>query len=606
MQAIILAAGMGKRLGEYTKNNTKCMVEVNGIKLIDRVITQLAHLQLKRLVIVIGYKGQELKEYIGHRYDNVLKIEYIENSVYDQTNNIYSLALAKGELCEDDTILLESDIIFEDSVLQKLINDPYPDLALVDKYQSWMDGTMVTINDNNEIENFINKSSFKFKEISSYYKTVNLYKFSKEFSKDVYVPFLETYCNVMGNNQYYEEVLRVLTAIHQSSLHALPLQGDKWYEIDDIQDLDIASTIFSCDADKFYMYHRRYGGFWRFPQLLDFCYLVNPYFPNQKMIEELKSNFETLLREYPSGMYVNSLLAARYFSIKQEFVAVGNGAAELIKNVMEEHTGKRVGVIFPTFDEYPNRLNEKQIVSFVSKKDDFSYTIDDLIAFFGDKNISLLLLINPDNPSGHFINKTDLLKLISWCSERNIQIIVDESFVDFTDKSENNSLLSNDILMRFHNLMVMKSISKSYGVPGLRLGILASANTALINHIKKEVSIWNVNSFAEYYMQVFGKYETEYKKACRLFVHERELFYNELKDISYLHVIPSQANFFLCEVTDKYSSAELANELIRKDILISNCSTKRCMKGTGKQLIRLAIRDRKDDTKLINVLKSLE
>ena len=606
MQAILLAAGIGKRLGEYTKNNTKCMVEVNGIKLIDRVIMQLAHFNISRLVIVIGYKGSELKKYIGNRYDKALKIEYIENNVYDKTNNIYSLALAKDELCKDDTILLESDIIFEETALKKLINNPYPNLALVDKYQPWMDGTMVTINENNEIDNFINKASFKFQDIDSYYKTVNLYKFSKEFSTDVYIPFLEAYCKVMGNNQYYEEVLRVLTVIHQSSLHALPLQGDKWYEIDDVQDLDIASTLFSDDANKFYMYHRRYGGFWRFPKLLDFCYLVNPYFPNKKMVEELKSNFETLLREYPSGMYVNSLLAAKYFSVTQNCIVVGNGAAELIKNVMEEHAGKKVGVLFPTFDEYPNRLSNEQIVPFVSSKEDFSYTVNDLIDFFGDKSLSLLLLINPDNPSGHFINKADLLHLITWCAERNIQIIVDESFVDFTDDYENNSLLSNDILLRFPNLMVMKSISKSYGVPGLRLGILASANTELIDRIKKEVSIWNINSFAEYYMQIFGKYEADYKKACRLFVQERELFYKDLKTISYLRVFPSQANFFLCEVTSKYTSAELANELIKRNILISNCSTKRFMKETGKQLIRLAIRDRKDDTTLIEVLRSLE
>ena len=273
---------------------------------------------------------------------------------------------------------------------------------------------------------------------------------------------------------------------------------------------------------------------------------------------------------------------------------------------MEEHAGKKVGVLFPTFDEYPNRLHKDQIVAFVSQKDDFSYTIDDLINFFGDKDISLLLLINPDNPSGHFIEKKDLLKLISWCLERNIRIIVDESFVDFTDDYEKNSLLSNDILLSFRNLMVMKSISKSYGVPGLRLGILASADTSLIDRVKKEVSIWNINSFAEYYMQIFGKYESDYKKACRLFVRERELFYKDLQTISFLRVFPSQANFFLCEVTNKYTSSELANELIKRNILISNCSTKRCMKETGKQLIRLAIRDRKDDAKLINVLKSLE
>ena len=154
--------------------------------------------------------------------------------------------------------------------------------------------------------------------------------------------------------------------------------------------------------------------------------------------------------------------------------------------------------------------------------------------------------------------------------------------------------------------MVMKSISKSYGVPGLRLGILASADTSLIDRVKKEVSIWNINSFAEYYMQIFGKYESDYKKACRLFVRERELFYKDLQTISFLRVFPSQAYFFLCEITNKYSSAELANELIKRDILISNCSTKNHMGETGKQLIRLAIRDREDDSYLIDTLHSLE
>ena len=114
MQAIILAAGMGKRLGDLTKNNTKCMVEVNGVRLIDRFISQLSKFKLNRLVIVVGYEGQKLIDYIGHRYDDGLKIEFIHNPIYDKTNNIYSLALAKDALCEDDTILLESDLIFED------------------------------------------------------------------------------------------------------------------------------------------------------------------------------------------------------------------------------------------------------------------------------------------------------------------------------------------------------------------------------------------------------------------------------------------------------------------------------------------------------------
>lgn len=603
MQAIILAAGMGKRLGELTQGNTKCMVEVNGVKLIDRVLNQLSAYNLTRVIIVVGYKGKELQEYLGTRYDSKLKIEYITNPIYDKTNNIFSLALAKKELEEDDTILIESDLIFEDSLFSMIINSSHPNVALVDKYETWMDGTMVRIDDENNIVNFVPKKAFKYEHVDSYYKTVNIYKFSKEFSVNTYVPFLDAYTKSMGNNEYYEQVLRVITILDKCDFKALPLSGQKWYEIDDVQDLDIASTIFSEKETKYKEYHKRYGGFWRFPQLLDYCYLVNPFFPTKRLKDELRSNFDILLTEYPSGMAVNSLLAGKYFGIKQDYVVVGNGAAELIKIVMEEHADDRVGVIYPTFDEYPNRLKPEQIVAFLPDNKNFSYTADDLINFYEKNPIKLLLLINPDNPSGNFIQKNDLLRLIKWCHEKNIRIIVDESFVDFSIDFANNSLLHNEILASYPGLMVMKSISKSYGVPGLRLGVFATSNVELIARLKKEVSIWNINSFAEFYLQIYGKYEKDYFRACEKFIEERETFYKELCEIPYLYVIPSQANYFLCEVIDKYTSSELTQKLIEHDIIISNCGLKNNMKG--KNLIRLAVRGREDNKKLIKILQSL-
>lgn len=602
MQAIILAAGMGRRLGELTKNNTKCMLEVNGVRLIDRYLRQLSKYSLDRIVIVVGYEGQKLIDYIQANYPGK-NIEFVNNPIYDKTNNIYSLALAKDYLCADDTILMESDLIVEDGIIDKLLNHTDKDLALVAKYEQWMDGTMVRIDDNRRILQFIPKAGFRYEEADDYYKTVNIYKFSREFSSKQYIPFLEAYCKVMGNNEYYEQVLSVLTLLQNTTLRALPIGNEKWYEIDDVQDLDIASTLFSEDKNRFQLYHKRYGGFWRFPKLLDFCYLVNPFFPPKRMRDEIRNNFDTLLESYPSGMGVNSLLAGKYFGIKQDYVVVGNGAAELIKVVMEEHTNGRVGVIFPTFDEYPNRLKQEQIVQFIPTDSNFGYTADELMEYYNDKQLSLLMLVNPDNPSGHFMPKADVLRLAAWCEEKDIKLLVDESFVDFTEEYEKNSLLHNDILASNRNLMVMKPISKSYGVPGLRLGVFASSDTELIQRIKKEVSIWNINSFGEFYMQIYGKYENDYRKACRKFCEVREKFYEDLKQIDFLRVIPSQANYFLCEVTRKYTSAELCELLIEKDIIISNCGKKKHM--DGRNLVRLAVRDEADNARLVEVLKSL-
>lgn len=603
MQAIILAAGMGRRLGDLTRGHTKCMVEVNGQTLIDRAIHQLSKLNLTRLVLVVGYKGMELKEYIGNRYDDILKIEYIENPIYDRTNNIYSLALAKDILCEDDSLLLESDLIFEDSMLEMLVNHPDPNLALVAKYETWMDGTMVRLDSERNIVNFVPKAAFRFEDVSVYYKTVNIYKFSKEFSQKEYVPFLDAYSKVMGNNEYYEQVLRVITMVHNSTLKALDIEDKKWYEIDDIQDLDIASAIFSEHDVKYSEYHKRYGGYWRFPNLLDYCYLVNPFFPPKKMLDEMKANFETLLREYPSGQWVNSLLAAKYCGVRQEYIIVGNGAAELIKSFAEAHKNERIGVIFPTFDEYPNRFVGAEVIPFISQKKDFRYDAEDLMEFFGDKNIDTLLLINPDNPSGNFISIDNVIMLTAWCKEKGISLLVDESFVDFTDGFENNSLLHNDILESYPNLSVMKSISKSYGVPGLRLGVFATADKETIARMKKDVAIWNINSFGEFYMQIYGKYEKDYNKACHKFIAERERFYSLLQQIPYLHVMPSQANYFLCEVTDRFTSKELTQILLDHDVLISNCGRKKNM--GDRNLVRIAVRSMYDNNRLINILKSL-
>lgn len=156
MQALILAAGMGRRLGEFTANNTKCMLEVNGVRLIDRMLNQLFALDLSRIVIVVGYEGGNLMDYISRQYPG-RDIVFVENPIYDKTNNIYSLWLAREYMASDDTLLLESDLIFEDSVLGAAMECDHRDCALVSKYEIWMDGTMVRIDDEDNIVNFIPK-----------------------------------------------------------------------------------------------------------------------------------------------------------------------------------------------------------------------------------------------------------------------------------------------------------------------------------------------------------------------------------------------------------------------------------------------------------------
>ena len=404
---------MGRRLGELTKENTKCMVPVNGVRLIDRLLGQLSQLSLNRIIIVVGYKGKELRDYIESSYlspltshHSPLNIEFAENPIYDKTNNIYSLSIVKDRLQEDDTLLIESDLIFSDRLFPMLLDNPYPNLALVAKYESWMDGTMVRLDEDQNIVNFVSKEAFDYADVDSYYKTVNIYKLSREFLQHQYVPFLDAYTKAVGNNEYYENVLRIISMLNSHNMKALPIGNERWYEIDDKQDLDIAEAIFADDQDVLRKYYGRYGGFWRFPQMLDFCYLVNPYFPSKRMKDELRSNFDTLLTEYPSGMKVNTLIASKCFGVSEPYIVPGNGAAELIKVLMESlsnlspltshHSPLKIGFIRPTFEEYPNRYDKDSQVTFVPQNEDYRYTADDLMAYFGEHKVDTLIVINPD------------------------------------------------------------------------------------------------------------------------------------------------------------------------------------------------------------------
>lgn len=601
----MLAAGMGKRLGRYTQNGTKCMVLVNGKSLIEYAIEALVKAKIEKLTLVIGYKGDVLKNYISSKFNEEnlggMKIEYIENSVYDKTNNIYSLYLAKDLLVNEDTILLESDVIFDYKILQDLVNSPEKNLAVVSKFEPWMDGTCTLIDEDKNILAVLDKAHFNWNETESYYKTVNIYKFSKEFSARFYVPFLEAYQKAFGKNEYYETVLKVLTILGSSNLKAFDVSGDKWYEIDDPSDLSIAENRFAPVKEKMSLMEKRFGGYWRFPQVKDFCYLVNPYFPPKKLVEELKNNFNMLLREYPSGAKQQSLLAGKIFNILPEHVAVGNGAAELISSYCSLVTGK-TAIPYPTFNEYPARFCNSETVQIPVDEKTFAYSADDILKTVDKEKADNVLLINPDNPSGNFLKKEEVLYLLDELKKRNVNLIFDESFIDFAQKEIRYSLIDEEIIQKYPNLTIIKSISKSYGVPGIRLGVLVNADEVVIEKVTKNNAIWNINSFAEYFLQIYDKYKSSYNGSCDKIAEERVRFSKKLSEIPGIKVYPSQANYLLCEYSGKKEISTLCEELLEKhNILIKNLETKFMFKG--KKFVRIAVLSGSENDILIEALK---
>lgn len=593
----MLAAGMGKRLGKYTDNNTKCMLEVAGKRLVDRAVEAVKFAGIKKFVIVVGYKAENLINYLNWKYKDDRDIEFIfiNNSVYDKTNNIYSLYLARDYFVKDDTILLESDLIFDKEIIKKVMEDEYPNVATVAKYASWMDGTVVNVGEDNIITQFIEKKDFDYSKIDGYYKTVNIYKFSKEFINNQYMPFLSAYIKAYGENEYYETVLKAISHLSRSYIKAHILDKEKWYEIDDAQDYDIATALFAEGEEKLRHMQNKYGGYWRYDGLLDYCYLVNPYFPNQKMLDKMRAEYNILLRQYPSGLSIQNLNAERMFGVDSDKLLVGNGAAEII-NVLRKVIKGKLGVCVPTFNEYIRCFPDCEIVKLNTSFTDYSYDVNQILKHI-DK-VDNMVIINPDNPSGSFICYDDIIKIVEKCNKQDKLIVFDESFIDFAEKGLRYSLIRNDILDRYQNLIVIKSISKSYGVPGLRLGIMACGNKEIINIIRQNMAVWNINSFAEYFLQIITLYQDDYLIACDRIADEREYMSTELRKAGY-KVYDSQANFIMVKL-HKNSTQTAIDLLEKQNILIKDLYKKDTF--NKPEYIRLAIRNREDNERIIAAL----
>ncbi len=601
MQALMLAAGMGKRLGKYTGNNTKCMVEVAGKKLIDYAIEAVRYAGIKRMILVVGYKGQNLKDYIQRKYANSeMEFIFIENKEYDVSNNIYSFYLAKEYVVQDDTILMESDLIYEKTLIKNLIAVRHKDVAAIAKYKSWMDGTVVTCNKTGYITQFIDKADMNYDMLDEYYKTVNVYKLSRRFSKNIYLPFLEAYMQAYGVNSYYETTLKVVAHLAKTQLYGYEIGDISWYEIDDAQDLDIANAMFSRGKERYNLMMSKFGGYWRYSSMLDFCYFANPYFPTAEYVKKMQHEFPVLLGAYPSGLNMQNMNAERIFDIDQKYVLVGNGASELINALGETVSGKlAVGV--PTFNEYVRCFRHCEIIYIDNSKWDYGINIEAYKS--ACEKVNMTCIVSPDNPSGAMLTFEEVIDVVKYAKKFNTIVVMDESFIDFAEDNKKYTLLRNDILAENENLVVVKSIGKSYGVAGLRLGVLATANQKLLSDIRANMQIWNINSFAEYFLQTFNLYAKDYKIACEKIAKERKRMIEEINKLPNVKAYDSQANYIMVWLQNQSSYDFCVDCLENYNILIKDLSSKNYFNGNN--YIRVAVKDTHENNQLVKAMREL-
>ncbi|NVO89542.1 aminotransferase class I/II-fold pyridoxal phosphate-dependent enzyme [Lactobacillus rhamnosus] len=599
MQAVILAAGKGSRFKQATKHKPKCMLPFNGETIISRMLRQLNKLDLKQIVIVAGYKADVLKDYLASVHSSI-PIKVINNDQFATTNNIVSVVKA-GEILEaDETLLIESDVLLHDNVISQLQQAP-DESALVSPFCDWMEGTAVTLDPEHRITAFVPREQQQKALQTTYYKTVNIYKLSSNFSRRYFIPYLEQQIISFSENAFYETVFGTLTHLKPGMMHATVIDASDWDEVDTVQELKLAEIRLNTDPlMKMKQLSQRYGGYWRFPELHDYAYLVNPFFPPAAMMQQFQNNLPHLLTDYPSGLAVNSELAAELFKMSPTKIIVGNGASELIQAFLSKVSG-RVGVIRPTFEEYPNRLSADQVVAMPTQALNFHYTGSDIIDYFTHHPVKLLVLINPDNPSGNYLSKQDVLAVCQWALAQNIQVIVDESFIDFSDAETDGSLFSNDLLAQLPNLIVIKSISKSYGVPGIRLGVLASGDEQLIAELKRTVPIWNINALGEYFLQIMPDYQAAYTENLKAFFELRARFQKALESIPFMKVLPSQANFLMIQLIGVSSQTLCAYLLKHANVLIKDLTEKA---GIDGEYVRIAVKTEAENQALVQALRA--
>ena len=342
-----------------------------------------------------------------------------------------------------------------------------------------------------------------------------------------------------------------------------------------------------------------YGGYWSH-DVLDFCYMTNRYFPPRRMIEDLQARLPELIGSYPStNWHVSSLLAGQLGLSHNELV-VGNGASELINAVVSRYI-HRLAVPVPTFDEFVNRAKilGREVCPFKPSQR-FDLDIDAFIGHVGSTGSNSALLIRPNNPTGSYLGKSDLVYFLDHMRALDL-VLVDESFLDFVEAEPNPSAL--DLIYEYPNLLVLKSLSKNCGIPGIRLGYAATGDAERLASLRSDLPIWSINSFAQYFLEEMGDYRWEYTESCHRVREATQNLVRRLEKLPFLYPYPTQGNFILCRVLYGFTGQELTARLFEDyRILVNNCGSKDGLEGN---FIRIACRTEEDNNRVADALARL-
>ena len=336
-------------------------------------------------------------------------------------------------------------------------------------------------------------------------------------------------------------------------------------------------------------------------RITDFCFIANHYYPTPAMIRQMRDRFVDLVKSYPgSARGQGEKHLAKVMKVKPEQLLVGNGAAEIIALVMD-HLVTKIGVSVPTFSEYVQHLQDRAAseLYYLKADKDYQLDLDDYAAWIKKKKLPAALLINPGNPTGQTFSVAALKKFLKKLSGLEL-VIVDESFIDFAGTPV-PSLLPH--MSKFKNLLIIRSMSKHCGVPGLRLGYAASGNEKIIRRLREYMAVWNVNTLAEYFLSLLPPTAKEYETARKKVIADTQWLVGELSKNRAIKVYPTGANFLLLRVPDGTTARHVQLKLLREHRMYTRDCTNKV--GMDSQHLRIASQGRAKDRKLVAVMKKM-
>ena len=593
-KAIILAAGAGDRLQPFTQQFPKCLAPVNGVPILVNALTHLSDVGVNEVIIVVGHHKEKIYERIGDAFQT-LKVSYIESENYATTNNIYSLWLAREHLVED-VLLLEADVFFDRSLLERMLSHESGSLAAVSRHQPWMSGTVVSINKAGNIQALMDaREQGPDFDYSRVFKTANIYLFRGDFLRRYFVPHLSAYIASDEIDEYYEVILHAMALRGKYNLHAVECDDLRWYEIDDESDRIAAEYLFSTQEHRYELISGQHGGYWRH-DFVDHAYLYNLYFPPEPVFAHFRNHIHDLVLNYPVAQNPLARMLGTLINQPAERIVVSNGAAELIKIIASQVT-RRLIVPVPTFNEYEEAMPEGKLVRFALGPPSFQLDVDAFAEEAARCDASVAVVVTPNNPTSLSVPRSDLCRLAEKLGRQNCTLVVDESFVDFCREPE-LATLSNEI-DAYPNLVIIKSMSKAFGIGGLRLGYLLTANSEVAEAVRNAVPIWNINGLAESFLRLAPRYRREFSKSCVQVRTDRDDLYQRLSSIRGMTVYRPDANFVFCRLPDgALSGPEVTRALfVKHNMLIKHCAGKtmpdadrylRVASRTGAENCRLA------------------